>query len=269
MNHFRPLLRREIKEKVSSDPIALLFSGGTDSLTVLWTLLDLGVDVTCYTFRLEQVESKDCIISKQVCDHWGVPYKETIIPYKEESLLLEEIKDFVRWMRTDRKTHIECTWPFTYLTSVIKEEQVWCALNADDLWGSSKKMSIKYYKDSEGFKEERERLLLDPRTSAWVYIDQLFKEQSKTLLSPYRFPVIQEYLLGLTWKELNKPKQKMIAYEAFKEEYTQMPIYRVNDNLQCGSGIREYLARLAPDGNIRGLYRRLYEEVKNNQLALV
>ena len=40
---FRDTLRVIISDSYETEPVALLFSGGTDSLTILWTLLDMGV----------------------------------------------------------------------------------------------------------------------------------------------------------------------------------------------------------------------------------
>ena len=56
MRELRDLLKAAVKKDLPDEPVALLFSGGTDSLTVLWTLLDLGVEVHAYTFRLSYFE---------------------------------------------------------------------------------------------------------------------------------------------------------------------------------------------------------------------
>jgi len=259
---FRAILRDVIAEQLGSDskPVALLFSGGTDSLVILWTLLDLEVRVVCYTFKLEQNESEDFKAAQLACKTWNTPLIEVTIPYQSTTNLLTELRQLIGWMQTDRKTAIECTWPFTYIVPRIKEEQVWCGLNADDLWGSSREMAIRYSKKPEEFQAKRLALLVDPYTAAWYYIERLFTESSprKVLLSPYRHPRVIEYLLSFNWRELNRPKQKMPAYTAFEKEFSQAPIWRKNDNLQCGSGIREYLARLLShqggdgDSNIEG-----------------
>lgn len=252
---FRAILRDVVIEQLDSNkPVALLFSGGTDSLVILWTLLDLEARVTCYTFKLEQNKSEDFKAAQLACKTWNTPLIEVTIPYQSTTNLLIELRQLIGWMQTDRKTAIECTWPFTYIVPRIKEEQVWCGLNADDLWGSAREMAIRYSKKPEEFKAKRLALLADPYTAAWYYIERLFTESRRTLLSPYRHPRIIEYLLSFNWQELNRPRQKMPAYTAFEKEFSQVPIWRRNDNLQCGSGIREYLARLLSHqgGNIEG-----------------
>ena len=48
------------------------------------------------------------------------------------------------------------------------------------------------------------------------------------------------WLRSKSWPELNKPKQKQVALDAFAEEFAAIDIYRTNANLQCVSGIREW-----------------------------
>jgi hypothetical protein len=43
---------------------------------------------------------------------------------------------------------------------------------------------------------------------------------------------------------------------AFKEEFSEIPIYRHDDNFQCGSRIREHLHTLVPD------YRKIYDKIR-------
>lgn len=241
---FRVVLRDTISSKLDNRPVALLFSGGTDSLVILWTLMDLEIPITCYLFRLECIVSKDSIAAHLASKTWNIPLVEVIIPHQDTNTLMQDIRQLVREMGTSRKTAIECTWPFTHMISHIKEDQVWCGLNADDLWGSSREISIRYGSDPTGFQDKREALINNYYSSAWGYIEQLFKKVDKELLSPYRYPQIIEYLLGFNWEQLNRPKQKMPAYIAFGKEFSKVAIWRRNDNLQCGSGIREYLARL-------------------------
>jgi len=73
LKNFRNILQQVIARDAPDQPVALLFSGGTDSLTVLWSLLDLGIKVTCYTFHLSYFISRDVLASKKACNYWKVP----------------------------------------------------------------------------------------------------------------------------------------------------------------------------------------------------
>lgn len=272
---FRAILRRAAEDDlVKDEPVALLFSGGTDSLTVLWALLDLKADVRCYCFHLERNVSEDAKKAELASKIYRVPLTTIVIPSRNNDEIRGELTGLIRWMGTARKTHIECTWPFTYVAPEILERQVWCGLNADDLWGSARNTIFKFSKKPIAFRESREQLILNPKTSAWRFIKELFeRDYGKELISLYRSWDVINYLLGYDWAQLNKPWQKMPALEAFKPEWDQVPedekLWRLNDNLQCGSGIREYLAQPAiaegySDNQI-GYYKMLLQEVKDEQ----
>lgn len=263
-SEFRGLLREATKQALGGQPVGLLLSGGTDSLTVLWSLLDLGADVRCYTFRLERVVSGDSRAAALAAKTWGVPLREVVIPYVAEDALQEEVTRLVRAIGTGRKTAVECTWPFLHVVPEVRESCVFCGLNADDLWGSARSVAVRYSADPAGFTSQRRQVMADPRSSAWAYIGGLFTQAGKRLFSPYRSVAVIDYLLRFSWTDLNRPKQKMPAVRAFADRYSEAAIYRRNDNLQCGSGVREYLARLlvCPETNPWGartqaaLYRR-------------
>jgi asparagine synthetase B (glutamine-hydrolysing) len=264
IKQFRSLLRSCIKEQVGDNQqVALLFSGGSDSLSILWCLLDLGITPHCYTFHLEDKVSNDVIVSRRVAVAWDIPLTVISIPHQPVKSLYSDICELVQQIRSSRKTHVECVWPFTYLVKEVKEDVVLTGLNADDLWGSSKGMSIKYSKQPAAFREKRQQLMEDPTTSGWQFIYEIFSQQGKQLLAPYRHSKIIQFLCSLSWQQLNRPKQKMPIVVGFANEFQKAAVWRVNDNLQCGSGIREYMARMMSDKDtnpynrksMRGIYK--------------
>lgn len=260
MTKFRELIYKAIQQRVDGNPVALLFSGGTDSLIVLWSLLALGIETHCYTFRLENVESKDSLIASKICRAWDVPFNLVIIPEGPVDILESNLRELIQIIRSSRKTHVECSFPFWYLVPYIAETQVWSGFNGDDLWGSAKNIVIECSKDRAKFRAVREKLIADPLTSAWQCVETICKVNDKQLLSVYRDREVIDYLLSFSWEELNKPRQKILAYEAFYKEFERVPnIWRRNDNLQCGSGLREYLART---GNVRVVYKALFDQEK-------
>jgi len=48
----------------------------------------------------------------------------------------------------------------------------------------------------------------------------------------------------------------MPAVLGFEDEFRKVPIYRRNDNLQCGSGVREHVARLLACSEVNERGRR-------------
>lgn len=274
MKNFRAILREVIKKDLAKEPVALLFSGGTDSLTLLWTLLDLGAEVTCYTFRLERVESNDSKAARLAADTWQVPIEVIQAPYQEPGALAGDVREVIRIIQSARKTHVEVMWGYWYLIRAIKEQQVWSGLQADTLYGSSKSMAIKYAKQPQAFLAARRKMVTNPDQEGYKQAHKIAAYFDKEFYAPYTSPQVREFMFSYSWAELNKPKQKMPAVIGFEPEFRQVPIYRRNDNLQCGSGIREYFARLLSDPlsnpnnrrNVQALYKDfLYNNVSVEQ----
>jgi len=97
LERLRQLLKQEISKDLPNEPVALLFSGGTDSLTVLWTLMELGAKVTCYTFHLSYFISNDARASKVACKYWNVPQVDDNMQCG--SRLREHLADYVKLYR--------------------------------------------------------------------------------------------------------------------------------------------------------------------------
>jgi len=244
MKDFRGILRQVVSNCLTNEPIALLFSGGTDSLTLFWTLLDLGANIHCYTFRLERVCSIDSKVAMKAATYWAVPITVVLAPYQEPLELVRDVQKVIRIINSPRKTHVEVMWPYWTLFQAIPEQQVWSGLQADTLYGSGKSMSIKYNKDRNGFNQARRAAIANRDTEGLAPAECLAAYSSKQLVTPYTDERIREFMLQWSWQELNRPCQKMPAVIGFANEFCQIPLYRKNDNMQCGSGVREYMARM-------------------------
>ena len=254
MSEIRDLLRQAVARDLDDEPVALLFSGGTDSLSVLWTLLDLGAAVTCYTFRLRAVESNDVRASALACAHWSVPH---VIVTEGEGDVAQDVARVVRIIGSARKTHVEVMYAYWHLLQAIKERHVWTGLQADTLYGSNKSAAIKHGKSSaEEFARYRRALLASPDQEGLAQARTLAAHFGKVLHAPYTDSAVRDWFLRLSWRELNQPKQKQPMVTAFLPEFRQVPIYRRDDNLQCGSGIREHMAA-AFAGHQRAAYARM------------
>ena len=237
--------------------MALLFSGGTDSLTVLWTLLELGARVTCYTFRLPEVESTDIRVSKLACAHWGVPQ----VVVQSGPNVVEDVRDTIRIIGSARKTHVEVMYAYRFLLQAVQERQVWSGIQADTLYGSNKNAAIRCGKGSAAqFAAYRRDLLSSPAQEGLEQARRVAAHFGKELCMPYSDQRIRDWFMRWSWADLNKPKQKMPPVLGFADKFREVAIYRKDDNLQCGSGIREHMAA-AFHGKQRAAYKRILQEV--------
>jgi len=245
---FRQLLIASTKAQVRDRHVGLLLSGGTDSMCVMWSLLDLGVAVHAYTFHLEGNESKDCEAARRAASLYGVELTEVVIPHQTPVELAADVAPLVKRMGSARKTHVECTWPFTWMAPAIEERQVFTGMSADDLWGSAAYMIIRFSKDRGVFEAHRREIMADETTGGWSFVRDEFTRAGKSLMAPFRGHDVMEWFFQRDYSELNKPKQKNPAHDGFADYYSQAKgVYRRQSNLQVGSGIREYMARMLDD----------------------
>jgi len=177
------------------------------------------------------------VAAKIACETWGLPLCIVQIP---RSSLLEDVKVLTGKFRATRKTLVQCAHPLLHLLPAIAEEQVFTGLTADDWWGSSKSDAINCSGNHAEFQRRRRARLQDVETSGYALWQRIAEAYGKRLCVPYRSTEVTSWMLSRTWEQLNRPKQKQAAIDAFIAEYSRVAIYRRNCNLQCGSGIREW-----------------------------
>lgn len=265
---FRSLLRTIIREAIPQEyvRVALLFSGGTDSLTCLFTLLDLGIKPILYTFFLENYHSEDAKASEAISKLYDLEQVFIIIP-QDRKKLEDDVVELIKELKIYRKTHVQVCYPFLYILPEIKEQFVLTGLSSDSLYGTPASMAINFKNDKEGFDSRRKAILSNPESDCFRPLTDLAKFFGKELVAPYRDKRILDFFLNFAWKELNRPKQKWLSILAFREHYEKYAIYRRNSNLQVGSRIREWHNELL-DGKLNEfkrkrvdmLYRDLYEK---------
>ena len=265
VSEFRARITASVTALWDGTPPALLFSGGTDSLTVLWSLLEVGARPTCYTFHLEGTRHADLVVSEQVAAADGLDHRVVTIP-RNIKQLEADCRSIVNRFGTARKTHVQCLYPMLHIAPEVTEQQVFTGLNADDWWGSAKSDAINCAKDPEEFDKRRAKRQADPTTSGFAFWNKLFAGLGHELCCPYRDRALVRWMLSKTWPELMRPKQKQPAVEGYREEFVRHACYRLNDNLQCGSGIREWHDVLLSQPcntrgrkSVAGLYRDMME----------
>ncbi len=265
MSEFRVLLTAACRRAWDGSEPALLFSGGTDSLTVLWSLLEIGARPTCYTFHLEGIRHVDLVVSERVAAEANVPLRVVTIP-RDIVALEGDVRASVLRFQTARKTHVQCLYPMLHVAPVVAERQVFTGLNADDWWGSAKSDAINCAKDHAEFDRRRRKRRADLTASGFQFWRDLFAGHGGELCCPYRDEAVVDWMCARSWPELMRPQQKQPAIDGYRAEFERHACYRRNDNLQCGSKIREWHdALLATPVNVRGrsqiqqLYRDMLE----------
>ena len=143
----KKLLKKHIKDNVKDDIVAVLMSGGVDSLSVAFAAHDVGKRVVGFTFRLEGEETYDYLRAKEVCEDM----KWEINPISVSKTNL--VDDWHRLVKLGcrKKTHFETVFPFLYVYPNIYAKYVLTGWGADGYFGPSKKAMMRY----SSFKKKR------------------------------------------------------------------------------------------------------------------
>lgn len=260
----RNFIDEELENVIANkNDVALLFSGGSDSLSVLLSCLNVGIKPILYSFYLKNYESDDIKMCRKIASIYNLTLNEIVINDEDISQLIKDVEYIIKTFKVYKKTQVQCIYPFIYVVPKIKEKYVLSGLCADDLYGTPRSMA-KYSNDIDKFNSIRENIVNNINASSYFQIKTLVESHNKTFIAPYKDnDKLINYLKGLSYKEMNSPKQKNIMYIDYKEEIDKHSLYRRNQNLQCGSHIREWHDKLLDtDLNIKN-YKVVFPIYKN------
>ena len=262
MSDLPDLLVAEVDAQSRDHEVAVLLSGGLDSLTVALALQRLGKQIHAYTYEIKGYPSQDRGKAEAIACHYGWPIEVVTIDPKLVS------SDFVRLaveQNCKRKVQFECTYVLLYLFPAIREQEVWTGYNADDYFGNTKKLLIAqaHLLRQGASQSERKRLfddhvraqvskLKDPNSGdTWWYAQRLAKQYGIRLLDPYLGSSIGDYFSRCDHDQLCSPKKPLIR-EAFADDLRGLPSsdIAVGIKLQKGGGVHLLFETLLGDARI-------------------
>jgi asparagine synthetase B (glutamine-hydrolysing) len=241
MDMLRGLINKSLEESMKDkDSVAILFSGGLDSLSILLSCLDIGVTPTLYTFYLDSYESEDIQSSRRVANIFGLKLVEVRIDSSDIQTLITDVHTIIKRFGVYKKTAVQCIHPILYTAPIIQEHYVLTGLGAGDAYGTGRDM-IRYKGCRDTFDAVREERLLDMCSGSYIYIKELIESYGKIMITPYKQDNdIMQYLLSLTYVEMHSPKQKYQTYKGYQEIMDKYKLYRREGSFQCVSRIREW-----------------------------
>ncbi|WP_458454370.1 asparagine synthase-related protein [Methanobrevibacter sp.] len=235
--------------------VGLMLSGGIDSSSILYSLLELNKEIHCYTFYLENYESKDLKSARRLCERYNLKLTEVQIP--RESIKQNIIK--LAKLGCNRKTQFETKIHYLYLFPKIEEKILFAGIEADNLQGTVRSMILQSSKNPLKFKELREKAY-NYAININLPIDyELAKENGFKLNYPYVNKEIYNFYLQYNWEYLNKPYEKWILLNAF-DEYFKQDGYRRHLDMQQASMMKDYCATLLNDKKINPNNRKRINE---------
>ena len=239
------ILEDIIATEVPDTDVAILLSGGVDSLSLAFAAQRLGKNIHAYTFHLNGDRSYDSIKAEETCKAFGWECN-TIIIHTDN--LRDDFIQLAKQYDCKKKTHFECTYPFMYVFPEIEQYFVITGIGADGYYGVSKKAVLHYKEPKELFDSFRRKYFAPHNVTGFRQIEQLAEEYDKQLVHPYIYhPEVMDFFFQYDWYELNTPKQKQIVRDAYAYEFSKIGKVKDHINLQLGSNIDHLFETLLSD----------------------
>tara|TARA_Y100000114_G_C11752964_1_gene325375 strand:+ start:1564 stop:2412 length:849 start_codon:yes stop_codon:yes gene_type:complete len=256
----KKLLKKHIVKNAPDNEIAVLLSGGVDSQSVALAAHDVGKTVIAYSFHLDGDESYDYLKAKEVSQYMGWKFKGIIVP---KSNLVEDWHRLVK-LKCRKKTHFECVFPFLYVYPEIKEKYVLTGWIADGYFQPGKTASMRYISFAKAKKYIKAYQDGKAPRVTWNqyrlnYIDgdcagikehtRLAESHGKIHVTPYGDKRIRNYLMSMSWQQLNTPRQKEIV----RKDFTKLEKFgtiKPHINLHLGSGVNKLFETLLNNNDI-------------------
>lgn len=212
--------------------LILLLSGGVDSTLLAIAMKELDVDFMALTFHASGYIPTDLKIARKTCRNLNIYHEEIAFETDVESIVNSIPRLTTLGAKT--KTDYECFYPMLNVYDTYGGSTFVSGLGCDGLFAISKKACI-HYKDKPW--ELSRSLVNNPRYCQRVLHKAMCKETYSEHVMPYLDERVYSKVIGRTWTELNKPKQKNLIYESAKEYFEEFG-YPKHTNYQKGdSGI--------------------------------
>jgi asparagine synthetase B (glutamine-hydrolysing) len=252
------LLQQEIQKSSSDKEVAVLLSGGVDSLSVAFAAQRLGKIITAYTFHLKGQPTYDSQKAEEASKIFGWDCKTIEIPTER---LEDDFIMLAKYYNCVKKTQFECSFPFLYVYKNIIEHEVLSGWAADGYYGISKKAILHYTKDKAPafFKDFRDNYFSEQNRAGYIWHNRIAEENGKKFITPYLTDSVKQFFYSKEWEELNyvngKHVQKHHVREAFKDEFSKLKV-KEHINLQLGSGVDKLFETLIDSKRINTKNRK-------------
>jgi asparagine synthetase B (glutamine-hydrolysing) len=244
-SEFKKRFLAVLSSEENKDINALFFSGGVDSTTILFALLELGRKPDLISFKQDGIESEDAHIGREIAEEYGLKYNIVEIPSDKKGIL-EDVAKVIPQLEYPLKTHVQCSIPFMHMCPELVKmghTKAFTGLAAGDIYGLDKRTSMRYAEHGEDFiKELRWNTMMNDPKISYYDINTVSENSGIKLVNPYVDETINRWMIwDLSYKELHQGKPKSIAVDAFNKYWKldEKKWYRKEDSLQVVSGIRE------------------------------
>lgn len=256
---FDQILKEIVAREVPEDEVAVLLSGGIDSISVALTAHRMGKKVTAYTFHLEGQESYDSKKANQVAKTFGWDIVDVAVP---KTGLVPAWKRLANKYGCRKKTHFECIYPFLFVLPLIKEKKVLTGWGADGWYGLSRRATdptkgFDSKNSLNGLNRFRDSFFGAESIGGHQQLKLVAHQYGLTMVFPYiGEPSVEEFFRSKDWFECSNgepiagSKQKVIVRRCFQQELEQIGTVSPHANLQDCSGIKVLFEQLLKNTEI-------------------
>lgn len=275
MTKFNKLITESVKCLLDENPcesasIGLAFSGGTDSSVLLFTLLSLGISPQLYTYCVQGQDSKDVRIAEKITKKLGLTLHVCSIPSGIECVI-RDIKVLVNKYDIHGQMRIQCCQGAYSVAKKAKTDGIKLMFNGsgvDGIYGIYMPQQLmRWHKRWKEWQDSRFKHCHNPNDDAMMDQKRISENYGIDLVFPYRDSAFIAFLMDLTYEDMNIPRYKQIAVDAFRGYFDQTKSYRPRGSQQLIAGTKLLHQKLLthPINKFRRKsMAKLYEDIAHN-----
>lgn len=269
LKKFRTLLIERVEREDPDKTAELALSGGIDSATALFAMLESGRRPKCFTFYIDGSPSDDLLSSRAICKHFGLELREVKIEWNVEKLFHDLKTRILPAVHNPRKpTIVQCLHPWFYMYPVMESDIAFCGLGAEVQYcalGRMQKMlntaaaaAKRNGMSKEQAQKEADKVLWSEgwRGTSWENdlnessgnIMRLGRTMGKRLIDIYSGDQnIIDWFCQFSAFDLNKPFPKAASVMAFFDYFNAGNFLRKPSYYQINSGLQALHEALLDD----------------------
>ena len=238
-----------------TEPCAILLSHGIDSNAILAGLLRNDRKPIVVSFRRNDLFSRDWRAARSTARYHGLTFVDVPLPSSASSLERDVRRAIAYGFRG--KADVECGNAWLYAIRAVRDAgavEAYSGYGADKKFGMSKAAQMDAHNgkgdDAEWLDEYRRE---HERSQQLELVTKYADENGVLFSAPFRDERLMDSVMGWTWNDLNKPKQKQPIRDAFPE-MVKWGVANTHVNFNRGdSGIAEmYESLLDTSLNVGG-----------------
>ena len=239
------ILKNILRNQIEDKEVAVLLSGGVDSLSVAFAAEEIGLTVHAYSFHLDNHLAYDYQKAEEAASKFNWNFTGVTIPTAN---LKGDFRQLVE-LGCKKKTHFECVYPFLYVYPKITEKYVLSGWAADGYYGISKKAMMHYRETQELFDTFRKDYFKPNMRAGYNWHMKVVEMYDKIFVTPYLEDEVKDFFYSKSWEELNKPYQKHHVRDAFPQ-FQKLGKVKNHLNLQIDSKVTDLFEILLEDKEI-------------------